>query len=375
MKIATLCLSDGHGGLELYALNCLKHYAEQKIDHVSMVAQNTFLHQQLASNEKIYLFTKSRCQPLPYKNAKKLAYCLEQEKPDILHIHWGKDLALAALAKKISRHKPILIYSRHMAIKHDKHDFYHRWLYKEVNCLLTITKLLKKEALEKLPLKSTNVALIYLGVAAPPAAIIDRVTFFTEHGLNPTIFTLILLGRIELAKGQELAIRAVALLKQQGIIVQLVIAGHAMQPEYLQTLQQNVNYAKLETQISFIDFVTEPLTLLPIFDALALTTENETFGLALVEAMRCGVAVIGSNAGGVPEIIDDNMTGLLFMPNDAADLAAKISDYQQHPEKRKRLALAGQEKANQQFDKELHFAKLVQLYNMQIARQPTKITH
>lgn len=56
-------------------------------------------------------------------------------------------------------------------------------------------------------------------------------------------------------------------------------------------------------------------------DAVVLTTECETFGLIMIEAMMAGVVVIGSNSGGVPEIIDHLEHGLLFNVFDAQDLS------------------------------------------------------
>lgn len=362
MKICTLCLSDGHGGLELYALSCISFYAAEHLEHFNIVRQDTFLQQQLMENETSYLLEKSRCKPFPYKNAQQVAQWFEQQKPDIVHIHWGNDLPLAALAKKLSHHKPMLVYSRHMAITHHKHTIYHRWLYQEVDTLLTITQQLNSDAVKKLPLPQEKIITAYLGVDAPPTERINRKQFLNEHQLNPAIFTLVILGRIEKAKGQHLGIDAIATLKQQGIIIQLMIIGRAMQADYLQALKQQVKQRQLEKQICFVDFVNQPLALLPIFDALALTTTNETFGLTLIEAMRCGVAVIGSNAGGVPEIIDHEKTGLLFTPKDSNDLCCKIADYYHHPEKCAALALAGQQKADQQFTKEKHFAQLKMIY-------------
>jgi glycosyltransferase involved in cell wall biosynthesis len=58
----------------------------------------------------------------------------------------------------------------------------------------------------------------------------------------------------------------------------------------------------------------------------------ETFGLAAVEAFSCGVPVIASGHGSLAELIRDGVTGLLFKPGDAADLAKKIEWAQSHPD-------------------------------------------
>lgn len=362
MKIFTLCLSDGHGGLEMYALQCLQQYHQAKLAHVAIARRDTFFAKHVTEHERVHYFDKTRCKPLPLSNARQLSRLIDRDKPDVIHLHWGKDLPVAALAKKLSQHKPKLIYSRHMAITHHKHNFYHRWLYKEVDVLLTITQKLRQEAIEKLPLVANKIQTLYLGVEAPPVHTIARQQFFKQHQLDPNLFTLIVLGRIEAAKGQYLAIEAVEKLKQQGFNLQLAIVGQAMTDTYLSTLKQQVRTKQLTENICFIDFIPTPLAVLPCFDALALTTHSETFGLTLIEAMSAGVATIGSNAGGVVEIIDDNKTGLLFESGNSDSLAEKIQLYLEQPEQRQQYALAGQAKAREKFSKQKHFAQLLKIY-------------
>ena len=77
--------------------------------------------------------------------------------------------------------------------------------------------------------------------------------------------------------------------------------------------------------------------------------------------MRNGVAVIGTNAGGVPEIIDHNKTGLLFEPEDAAGLEQALLRLLQDPQLRNSLAQTGKQKADQQFTQELHYDRLIKL--------------
>lgn len=59
-------------------------------------------------------------------------------------------------------------------------------------------------------------------------------------------------------------------------------------------------------------------------DVFALPSENETFGQVFIEAMACGLPVIGTNVGGIPEIISDSDNGYLIPPNDSSILAQMI---------------------------------------------------
>ena len=59
-------------------------------------------------------------------------------------------------------------------------------------------------------------------------------------------------------------------------------------------------------------------------DVFVLPSENETFGQVFIEAMACGLPVIGTKVGGTPEIISDSYNGYLIPPNDSSILAQMI---------------------------------------------------
>ena len=61
-------------------------------------------------------------------------------------------------------------------------------------------------------------------------------------------------------------------------------------------------------------------------DLFVLASENETFGQVYIEAMACGIPVIGTNVGGVPEIITDGYNGFLIAPGNPSILAQKIEE-------------------------------------------------
>jgi glycosyltransferase involved in cell wall biosynthesis len=79
--------------------------------------------------------------------------------------------------------------------------------------------------------------------------------------------------------------------------------------------------------------------------------------------MACGRPVIGSRAGGIPEIIDDGETGFLAPPGDPDALAARIAEVLTRPELAARLARAAREKAVREFDTETVCARMAEYYH------------
>jgi glycosyltransferase involved in cell wall biosynthesis len=165
-------------------------------------------------------------------------------------------------------------------------------------------------------------------------------------------------GRLSEYKGQHLLIKAVGVLKNNGADIQAVIAGHAMEPYFVDHLRKLAVDLNVSDRVHFLGFQSEPHRLIQALDVLALTTVKETFGMVLVEAMRLGVPVIGSHAGGVPEIIDHNQTGLLFQSQDASSLADQILALYRDEALRSKLAQKGREKAATMFDRDTQYSAL-----------------
>ena len=80
-------------------------------------------------------------------------------------------------------------------------------------------------------------------------------------------------------------------------------------------------------------------------DVFVLPSVSEGLSNALLEAMSSGLAVLGSRVGGTAEAVEEGRTGLLFAPQDEAELAAKLKRFLDEPELAGRLGAAAREKA------------------------------
>lgn len=364
MKVLELCLSDGVGGLELYAVRTAKQLLARDVDCIAVGRKETLFSRRM-EDQGVKTYSLNTISPtLPLLAAKKLSKIIEKESIDLIHMHWGKDLNLAVLAKKMANRAVKLIYTRQMAITRGKHDFYHKFLYNSVDLYLTITNELAQMAKQWLPMSADRIERLYYGVDQP--AMLDddkRRQVRKELGVSSDDkFAIGLVGRIEEGKGQHILIDAVHQLKSENLPVHATIIGPVMNQEFFQDIREQVKKLGLEDEISFYGSHSNPIELMGAFDAVVLATKKETFGLVLIEAMRSGVAVVGTNAGGVPEIFDHGVSGLLVNPLDSQDLAEKLRILGENTETRREIAQNGLRRANQLFATEVHYEKLLSYF-------------
>jgi len=337
-NILEICLSPDLGGLELHVKNLAQHLN-------SLVVIN--------STSKLETFFKDS--PYTYKKIGRrsffpLAKIIDENEIDIVHLHWTKDIPTVVLAKLLSKRKPKIVQTRHMHMTRFKSDFYHKFLYKNIDTMIAVTHLVKDQLNEFIPASvRPQIKTCYIGASTPsPLSDEDKKELKERYNLKEE-FTVAIVGRIEKPKGQHIVLEAVEKLRQNGLKAKTLVIGHAMDEAYLTELK--TKYPK----DVFTGFINNVSDLMQIASCLVLATQKETFGLVLIEAMKCGICVLGSNQGGPIEIIDDNENGLLFESMDSEDLYNKLSLVVNDTQLQQQLAQKGKEKANLYFDSQTQF--------------------
>ncbi len=350
-KILELCLSPDLGGLELYMMRSSRYLGDECL---SVINPQGKLPGYYEGTPYRYATLKRRNVLFSWLGAKELARLIDAEGIDVLHLHWTKDLPLAVMAKLLSKRRPKVVQSRHMNMTRFKDDVYHRFLYKNLDMVLAVTQQVKSQIERFVPAAiRPRVEVLYIG-AEQPVIISDEEKKSRRAALGlDDAFTVGIIGRIEEPKGQHIVLKAVQSLHQNGINAKALIVGHAMDDGYLQKLRND--YRDIGV---FTGFTREAQTIMQLCDVMVLATENETFGLVLIEAMMCGVCVVASDSGGPLEIIDDGVNGMLFKTFDADDLAEKLGRLHRDESLRHRFAAAGKAKALERFESIKQFGEL-----------------
>jgi glycosyltransferase involved in cell wall biosynthesis len=168
-------------------------------------------------------------------------------------------------------------------------------------------------------------------------------------------------GRLVSEKGVDLLIKAVAALPGAW---RLVLGGSGPERERLKRL---VGELGIGDRVSFDGPI--PSTQMPAYynqlDALVFPSRTrsnwkEQFGRGLIEAMACGVPVVGSNSGEIPNVIGD--AGLIFQEDDVAGLRSCLLKLQQQPELRRELGHRGRQRVLERYTQAQIAAQTVQVY-------------
>jgi glycosyltransferase involved in cell wall biosynthesis len=141
--------------------------------------------------------------------------------------------------------------------------------------------------------------------------------------------------------------------------VRLLVAGTGSLQQSYKAMVHDLGVADM---VTFLGFRRDIADLIAAADALVLASVAEAFGFVLTEALYLGTPVVATRAGGIPEIVDDGVDGLLVPPADAEGLATAIVRLVQDDQLRRRIAGAGREKVPARFAFERMVRQYEQVY-------------
>ena len=171
--------------------------------------------------------------------------------------------------------------------------------------------------------------------------------------------------------GISFLIRAFSLLKQRlpGVSLKLLIVGDGPQRSMLEDLARQcgvwpdtrftgpVTHAEVPRYLNAIDIVVVP--------SLA-----ESFGVAAIEASACGKPVVVSDVGGLPEVVEDGVTGLVVKSQDVAAIARAIEQLVTQPELSRKLGEAGRERVERLYEWNTNVRQMLSIYEEVLGISP-----
>jgi len=206
---------------------------------------------------------------------------------------------------------------------------------------------------------------------------LDETVFFPQSnrhfneklGLDPKTAIVGMLGVLARWKGQLEFIRMAKMLFDSGHDVHFVIIGDEIydtsgESGFKTELINEVKKLKMEDRIHFWGFVDNSSFALNGLDILVhASIKPEAFGRVILEAMACALPVAASADGGVLELIEDGVTGLLFQPGQVEFMARQVSRLLQNPDLRQTLSRNALNRFKKYFTIDRHVDQVIQIYD------------
>lgn len=266
-------------------------------------------------------------------------------RPDILVAHgfsehlWGRYAGLIARV-------PHLVH-----VEHNTRERYtrwrlaqSRWLAKRTDRIVGCSEAVRDRLLE-LGFPPAKTIAIPNGISLQPFERADERPFPEREG------GIVMVARLSKQKDHPTLVRAVALLRERGLRPPVLLVGDG-KPKYRQPLGKLVAQLGLGEQVRFLGVISNVPEVLQTQQFAVLSTHYEGLGLAVMEGMAAGCAVVASAVPGVTEVIDDGEDGVLVAHADPRALADSLERLMREPAAAAAMARRGREKALAQYSRE-----------------------
>jgi glycosyltransferase involved in cell wall biosynthesis len=305
----------------------------------------------------------------------RLLRCFKTKPVEIVHAHYSRDLWTLVPAMSLSRaaRKLPLLLTKHVGTGKPKRDFLHRRLYHRVDYLIAISEVIQQNLIATHPLTPEKVGVIHHGVALErfsPATISER-GLRSALGFSQNEVVVGMVGRLQVSKGFLEFLEMARLVHRARPNTRFVIAGEPTrgEPREAEIIRAKWRELQLENIVTFLGFRQDVPAVLAALEIFVFPSHAEAFGLALLEAMAAGKAVIASNNDGVLDLVPDERFGLLVPPRNVAALAQACLRLVDEEALRRKMGEASREFVRQNFSVQRMLERTEALYYRLQARR------
>lgn len=328
MKIAYICTSKSWGGLEMNQVKNAKALA-RKGHTVFVFGVDGTPYMKEAQEKKLPTVEIHHHHKYWHLKASfELSKKLKENNIQRVIVRDNRDLGLCASAKRFFLKKLRIFYFMEMQITSDKKSLFHNMRFAALEKWSCPLPFLKDQVLKHTNVSKVKVTVIPSGVDLQKFKNLpQQEQARKELKLPKKAFIFGLIGRLDPQKGQHLMLEAFQKIEAQYPSVNLLFLGDRTAneyKEYAEGLKKVVEKKAWQNKIHFKPFSPDVLSFYAAVDVVVMASYNETFGMVTLEALASGKKVIGSNAGGTPDLLGDGKYGLLFKSQDPSSLSEKM---------------------------------------------------
>lgn len=351
---------------DFYAYNMHFHGLKRKLDLEVIpfsLANGAFSLNFLAKPQSLYRV---------YRYGLNIARVVNKHKVHVIHAHFAYPEGFAALfAKRQTKKKFIVTLHGHDILVepsvgygirlHPTYDKIVRRVLKEADAVITASTATYAEAL-KAGVEEESLYLIPNGVDVDrfnPS--LDGSVIRKKHGLKDQFIVFSIRHHVP-KNGLEYLIKAIPMVKEKIPDVLFIIGGDGPLRPYHELLAKRLG---VSGNVIFVGQITREE--LPCYyaacDVSVISSIVEAFGLVTIESMSCGKTVIGSNVGGIPDVIEDGVNGFLVKPKNPEAIAQKIILLAENRDIARKMGDESRRTVEAKFDIRKRIDKIIELYH------------
>lgn len=297
-----------------------------------------------------------------------IKHWLNQVNPQLIHAHFGPDGAyILPLAKKL--HLPLLVsflgtdvtLNEKIAKKtYISFKFYYHRKFDLINYVtaVVVPSEFVKQHVIKHGFPENKIKLIHHGV---------DISKFSNELCKPIWGNILFVGRLIPLKGLDYLINGIQLLREEGLNIILTVIGDGECRDFYDKMANQ----KLGSGYEFLGSQPQEMVIKEMSKAHILCVPSvtmpdgtaETFGMVFVEAQAMGVPVVSFDIGGISEVVENGVTGILVQEKNVNDLANALKKVLTEPNLRNKMSVAARERAVHMFDLRKQNAELECLYD------------
>jgi glycosyltransferase involved in cell wall biosynthesis len=299
-----------------------------------------------------------------------LRRAIDRLRPDIVHTHTAKAGALGRVAACLAtRPRPVIVHTFHGHVLTNYFGtatsagfrLIERGLARLTDRIITPSEATARELVGLRVVRKGQCVVIPYGFdldAFSGRSVAERSKVREELKIPMGTVVLLFSGRLAPIKRLDVLIEAAAILRQQGLRFQLLIAGEG---ECRGELERLTDDRDLASAITFLGHREDVASVTRAADVAVLASDNEGLPIALIEAGAAGLPAVGTRAGGTPEVVTRE-TGILVPPRDPQALASAIGRLIEDDGLRSALGRAARERTLRVFGREAMVDATERLY-------------
>ncbi len=341
--------SYGIGGLEIEIIKKAQEASQRGLNSVIVCLENSSISERAKELNIKVEYIKFLTPYIAPIASIKLVQIIKKHNVNLIITAVTKFLAISILAKMLQKNVRVILYQQ-LISGLNKRDFYHNFLYRNLDAAIVLAEYMR------IHLRDSTIMNYSKTAAIPPGVEVDKFHFSNfdrtllrkEFNIPTDKFVFGTIGRIEPLKGQIYPIKAFVEANLENAVY--VIAGNVGNQSYLAEIKDYIHNKNYSNKVFFLPFTWQIEKLHNLLDVFVMSSLCETFGYVNTETMATGNVLIGTDAGGVREIIDNEINGILYDPIDTEQLKSIMIEVMQNEKKREFLSNNAIKKAESNYE-------------------------